>query len=61
VASERRHPLAQQATASKAQALTSKAMEEFEQRYRDNLGYSAARRLWIGKHVVAPFVVDFLA
>ena len=58
-APETQHPMATDAHVLRAQSLSSDAMAEFEQTYRNNLSYSAARDLWVGKHFTAPFVVDF--
>ncbi|MES2710535.1 MAG: hypothetical protein V4653_03050 [Pseudomonadota bacterium] len=55
---EPRHPMAAPAFLSRASPLESDAMEGFEALYRSNLTYDAPRGLWVGKHVVAPFVVD---
>ena len=58
VAPEVQHPMATDTMVRQAQPLASQAMLDFEQTYRNNLTYVPAGNLWIGEHVVAPFVVD---
>lgn len=58
VAPEVQHPMATDTMVRQAQPLASQAMLDFEQTYRNNLTYVPTGNLWIGKHLVAPFVVD---
>jgi len=58
VAPELQHPMATDTMVRQAQPLASQAMLDFEQTYRNNLTYVPTGNLWIGNHLVAPFVVD---
>lgn len=40
------------------EGLNSAAMRAFERNYAENLVFSAARGLWIGQHITAPFLID---
>jgi hypothetical protein len=61
VAPEVEHPMVADAMLREAQPLASQAMRDFEQTYRNNLIYAPLRNLWIGNHILAPFVVDLAA